>query len=806
MRSGLFFAISALLMLWNLSQGGPPSLGLSSGMLILLAWGLELAFIALPEVGFFSACVAPYLALCLMPGGLKLAVLAVPLGAALRAFSGRGRGAAESAGPLLALMLSITVAGALTPLTASGLARIFVALLVAGSWVGLQIWIARDVAATLEAEERLRWWPVFRRLGGLRIGAALAALPLLVATEHDPIMGLMIGPLLWCTHLGAGHIIHRAYVEDVDAVKGELETSHQELDSARGKIRKTEEALKSTLDQRTLLEDYNQQLGMNPDLEATFRATLKLARRVAPGQHVALFQEEEGRLVLTHCLEQPEVVERIRLTGAQEELAEIAHQTRDLQLLDPEKPMARVFPSDDNALALPLASNSVLYIGRTGNFLQQELDQLQFLSSHADFAFEAARRYQKEKEALELYGQAHEALTQRAERLTGLAHWSAKLTQPVKSDFVMETLRDASEALFPTHAGLLLYGPERGWSGALQWGGEGEWSAEALRPLLKTLQENDRPLLLDDLELSRFDSPHPACGALLAAPMKSSETIWGGLFLAADEFDGQHYQLMELLASLGAVALAKARHFHEIEESRKRLEESQSQLVQSGKMAAVGQLAAGVAHELNSPLGAIQLAVSAARRQVEKKPESAVKKLERAEKAAARAREIIDKLLVFSRKSGQDRQRVIPAEVIKDSVELVGHVLKKQNIQVGLKVEPNLGFLGHPNQIQQVLVNLILNAKDAMLANSQGARELLLEARAEQDQVIVAVTDSGVGLSEEEISRIFEPFYTTKELGKGTGLGLAVSHQIVTEQGGVFDVTSTPGRGSTFAIKFPQAH
>ncbi|MCA9792291.1 MAG: GHKL domain-containing protein, partial [Candidatus Eremiobacteraeota bacterium] len=119
--------------------------------------------------------------------------------------------------------------------------------------------------------------------------------------------------------------------------------------------------------------------------------------------------------------------------------------------------------------------------------------------------------------------------------------------------------------------------------------------------------------------------------------------------------------------------------------------------------------------------------------------------------------------------------------------------------------QPGLSLRGDGNEIQQVLLNLVLNARDAVLAADQGQRRIVITTQSSGDEVVLTVNDTGVGMTAEQTARIFEPFFTTKPLGQGTGLGLAVSHQIVAKHRGRFEVESQPGSGSAFSVFFPAA-
>jgi two-component system, NtrC family, sensor kinase len=229
---------------------------------------------------------------------------------------------------------------------------------------------------------------------------------------------------------------------------------------------------------------------------------------------------------------------------------------------------------------------------------------------------------------------------------------------------------------------------------------------------------------------------------------------------------------------------------------RMRLEE---QLQHSEKMASVGLLAAGVAHEVNTPLTGISSYTQMLRDRIEKTDPRA-ELLEKIEKQAFRAAKIINNLLNFSRASGSEQEPLDVNKVVGDVLSLVEHQLESSKIKVRRETADRLPRVrGNENRLQQVFFNLILNARDAMPSGGW----LTLATRAEDDAVVVEVRDTGTGIRREDIKRIYDPFFTTKGIGRGTGLGLAVSYGILQEHGGAISVDSAPGQGTTFQVVLP---
>ncbi|MFH1768000.1 MAG: ATP-binding protein [Candidatus Omnitrophota bacterium] len=252
-----------------------------------------------------------------------------------------------------------------------------------------------------------------------------------------------------------------------------------------------------------------------------------------------------------------------------------------------------------------------------------------------------------------------------------------------------------------------------------------------------------------------------------------------------------------------------------VEERTKQLENTQYQLIQSAKMAAVGQLGAGVAHELNNPLGGV-LGYSQFILDKLKKPDFSIddfkacqRYIEYIEKESRRCKEIVSNLLKFSRRPIAPHPELLDiCNVIEETLAFTNYQLKTKDINVIKDFSETANVLVVSNQFQQVFTNIILNAQQAM-SNGGELRikvyNLVDENTGEPKEVKVEFSDIGCGISEENLSKIFEPFFTTKGKEKGTGLGLSVIYEIIQEHKGSIDVTSEVGKGSNFIITLPAA-
>jgi two-component system NtrC family sensor kinase len=253
---------------------------------------------------------------------------------------------------------------------------------------------------------------------------------------------------------------------------------------------------------------------------------------------------------------------------------------------------------------------------------------------------------------------------------------------------------------------------------------------------------------------------------------------------------------------MGALAVAFNRMASGLQERELALIQAQRALVHSAKMAAFGQLGAGIAHEVNNPLAGIlghaQLAI---RRLGQENPAKA--SLDLIAQETRRCIDIIKNLMRFARQETPQFEPLDANEAVGAALAIVDHQLSLHGIRIVRELGPGLPKVnGDINQLQQVLVNLAINAQQAM-AGQRG--ELSVRTRAVGGQVLIELQDSGPGISPEMQKKIFEPFFTTKPAGQGTGLGLSVSYGIIESHGGRIEVRSSLGHGATFVISLPVA-
>ncbi len=430
---------------------------------------------------------------------------------------------------------------------------------------------------------------------------------------------------------------------------------------------------------------------------------------------------------------------------------------------------------------------------------------------------------------------AAEAATEgRQRRVEALAQVTLALSQQLDPDRLLQQITDALATLTGAHnvvlwevdraAGLLV---RRAWTAdpsigamelptslTMEQGGTG-WIASHREPLFVEDISVDGRIMAAEWALSRD------LVAFGGVPVVAGDELFGVLTLNLKRGwlpQGDDRTILPSFAAQAAVAMRNARLFADntrlYEEAQQRLRElqdTQAQLLQAGKLSAVGQLVSGVAHELNNPLSVVigygQLLLS---RGV---PEEAKRPIEAIVAQGARMAKIIQSLLLFSRQRKPERRPIDLGEVIPQILSL----RETQLTVAGIRVETEFGegvprAEGDAHQLQQVVLNLILNAEQAILGSGVGGRRTGDHIRittcarrvGEDPRVILQVADNGPGIPAAVLPRVFEPFFTTKKVGEGAGLGLSVSYGIVEQHGGRLSVESEPGR-TVFTLELPAA-
>jgi two-component system NtrC family sensor kinase len=336
--------------------------------------------------------------------------------------------------------------------------------------------------------------------------------------------------------------------------------------------------------------------------------------------------------------------------------------------------------------------------------------------------------------------------------------------------------------------------------------------------------EMGEAVVVEDIEkdprFGQANDPRYGGGSFICMPLRVAERIVGVVNLAKKEvapgttgvFSQTDLQFLNALATYTAYAVDNARLFEEAQQAAQRLQEvvedqklrltlAQQQMIQAAKLSALGELVAGVAHELNNPLTVLVGASDILEQQA---PEHLKEYAQMIRESTDAARHIVRGLLTFGRQMPLERRHVMLDELIEKVLALTAADLRIENVKVDRDSESGLPpvWADH-HQLQQVLVNLVTNAKQAMAEQPEAERRLKITSRAlGPDRVQITVEDTGPGIPPEVLPTIFDPFVTTKG-SAGTGLGLSISYGIIREHGGHITAESRPGRGAIFTIELP---
>lgn len=234
------------------------------------------------------------------------------------------------------------------------------------------------------------------------------------------------------------------------------------------------------------------------------------------------------------------------------------------------------------------------------------------------------------------------------------------------------------------------------------------------------------------------------------------------------------------------------------------LQKTQDNLLQSEKLATIGTLTAGFAHEINNPVAGLQNCI----RRIKNNPsniEQNIKYINMMENAANKIENVVKGLLNFSRKQEFDSEPLSLAEIVENSLLLVSHSLEKNRISITKNIEENLPAIrGNKNQLEQVILNLLLNAIDAIEEKQntikQAERRILITSNLIDNKIELNIEDSGIGIAKNNLNKIYDPFFTTKSIGKGTGLGLSVAYNIIKAHNGKISLESEEGKGTIVTL------
>ena len=411
---------------------------------------------------------------------------------------------------------------------------------------------------------------------------------------------------------------------------------------------------------------------------------------------------------------------------------------------------------------------------------------------------------------------SNEQILQHMNRLTGLY----RVTLPFHSvsnitDVVREVSRGVAELVGVEQCGLLLLDEDGKYlEHALPAYGLDEAQARSIRVSREALKKlylanNRRPLAVNDLKASDLPEgitggPVPEVRNLLLGWVSLKGDLVGVLRLAnrkQGEFQEESSRLLGIISNNVSVAIENIKLYEDLRAQMKELRETQEQLVQAAKLAAIGELASNVAHEINNPLTSIMGYAELIKE--EDNIENIMKDIEIIERESMRARDIVQQLLEFARRRPLEIRAVNINSLLREVVALIGVQLKDASIKIHENYSELPVIMGDPNHIKQVFLNVMNNSVHAMGENSlQKSKEIRISPSNTETSVFVEIADTGHGISSEVLPKIFEPFFTTKR-EKGTGLGLSITYKIIQSHKGKIDVSSEEGRGTKFTISLP---
>jgi two-component system NtrC family sensor kinase len=409
---------------------------------------------------------------------------------------------------------------------------------------------------------------------------------------------------------------------------------------------------------------------------------------------------------------------------------------------------------------------------------------------------------------------SEQALRRRNQELAALIEINRMVTSSLDLDEVLGATIQGIREILQVEAGSLVlvdeeadklifrttFSPEQGWiTGRTIEPGEG---------IVGYVVQFGEPKLVNNVEREPHFSPDVdeeaglASRNILCVPLKIHDRMIGAIEII-NKLDGafseQDLELLQAMAASVAVAVENANLYNELADFAKELERSQAQLVQAEKMAAIGRLAASIAHEINNPLQAIHNSLHLSLHE-RLDGDKRLQYVRMAQTEVQRLIEIVQRMLDFYRPS---RGGATPTDInsaVENVLALAHKRLQHGHVRVHARLSPDLPLVPTvADQIAQVFLNIVINAIEAMPSGG----DLRLETMLSEDGkwVLIRFHDAGIGMSPEQVANLFEPFYTTKP--DGTGLGLAISYGIVERHGGTIEVSSQPSRGTTFVVKLP---
>jgi len=343
-----------------------------------------------------------------------------------------------------------------------------------------------------------------------------------------------------------------------------------------------------------------------------------------------------------------------------------------------------------------------------------------------------------------------------------------------------------------------------------------DWLESQKMPLVyEEVKRHVQERQVADFDFEEIEKALRALQASVVIPSLLEDRLLGFIVLG-DKRSGRIYANEDLstllvLGSQFALAVENASLYNNLEEQvsqrTKELIDMQKQLIQAEKLASVGTLAGGVAHEINNPLAAILTNVQMLLADSNAADEDTKESLELIEEATKRCRTIVQKLMAYAKKPLETTEftEVNLLKAVKNVVSFLGYQLEQENVKFSVNAnEDNYWVKGNQNEIEQLVTNIVLNARDA-IKRIKKSGVIQIDLVKNEKWITTEIKDEGAGISKEIIPKIFDPFFTTKDVGKGLGLGLSICQAIAERHNGKINVKSEVNRGSTFIVQLPRA-
>ena len=775
---GLLLAV-LMVICWLLSLVSlePQGLGLEFLVLGLGALALELLAPRLPNFGFAGAAFVLYLGCGINPGigpapAAAVAGVALLLRSLVRRHSNWWLGIQEAAtdglptlGSLLLLQL-FQYQGLPWMAASLGTVGVFIPSLLSFRRAG-------GGRSRVLALEHVMSLTICGAL--LSPGLALAPVPLLLMTALT-------------LHLGLTSSITVAEARSRGLLELRLRKTEQALAESDEAISFLHQGFRLKDEQCRLLEATSAAMVAADSLEQALEQLLEIAQQLLGCRSIVFFVPDAGRMVPLASLS-PEggALLDADLQGQKFSLIESAWAKGSPRMRSSEKGFEIALKEERFGVAFPVGRYGVLYCGRCSeSFSEPELKLLTLLTDQARLALFAGQRNQRRNDALNHAVREKTMLRDRVSQLDVFLETSLRLLEASSTLEILEMAGNFLPRLLPAEAGLIACERHQLCFAC----DETQLCSDRVATLLRAVREDSRPLVVSDFSNSVFPAPLPGASSLLAVPLRYPE---GGVLLVFSRQVGR-YSLAEQ---------ERLRLFSELVSQAVEKKELQERLARASKLAAVGQLAAGMAHEINNPLAAVGMGIETASQLFETAPDVARKRLLKADQALGRVRVILDKLLMSSRASLEPCQRPLElGHLLKRTTQKLAPVLSQASVDWSFQIASEATTLGDEEALEEMLTQLILNARDALLEVAPDQRKLRLELGIRNGGIRVAVEDTGVGLEPEHSVRVFEPFFTTKSPGKGTGLGLSVCQDIARKHGGAIHLETATG-STRFVVGLP---